>query len=212
MCRKCHVSNTGSHFERWDTYGKIIKLTNWIYSPGCGNREDLWNLVDGDRILEIGVGPGESMNYYPPDAEMTAADISEPLLEMAADRAESNGIDVDLHQVDAEDMPFEDGHFDCVVTNATLCCIENLEPAVEEIHRVLSDDGQYVMLENVRADTEWVATLQDKVKPVFRFLHGGYFHRDTPTILEEHGFTLDSVETKDRFGTSKLVVASPDGQ
>ena len=212
MCRKCHVSGSNEHLDRWNTYGKIIKFTDRFPTAGCGDREDLWGHVDGIDILEVGVGPGRSMAHYPEGANVTAVDISEPMLDMAADRAESNGIDVDLRQVDAEQMPFEDGRFDCVVTNATLCCTQNIRPAIREIRRVLSADGQTVMLENVRADTDWVATLQDKLKPVYGLLRGGYFHRDTPAILEESGFTLDFVESKDRFGTSKLIVASPVGQ
>lgn len=211
MCRKCHISDSDGHLSRWNTYGKIIQFTDRFHSEGSADREALWNRVEGNRVLEVGVGPGRSMVHYPRGVELTAIDISETMLEIASNKAESHGLDVDLRQVNIEEMPFEDDRFDCVVSNATLCCTENIQTAVEEIHRVLSDDGQYVMLENVRADTEWVATLQRKLKPVFRFLHGGYFYRDTPAILEEHGFTLDSVETRDRFGMNKLIVASPDG-
>lgn len=211
MCRKCHVSNSGAHADRWNTYGKIIKITDRFQSGASEDRAALWDRVDGNRVLEVGVGPGRSMPYYPRDAELTAVDISASMLDIAEQRAETEGLNVDLRQVDAEEMPFEDGHFDCVVTNATLCCTENVRNAIDEIRRVVADDGRYVMVENVRADTEWVATLQEKLKPVFRLLHGGYFYRDTPAILRERGFALGHVETRDRYGMSKLMVATPDG-
>ena len=35
-------------------------------------RELLWSKVEGNNILEVGVGTGKNFSYYPPDADITA--------------------------------------------------------------------------------------------------------------------------------------------
>lgn len=44
-------------------------------------RELLWSKVEGTHILEVGVGTGKNFPYYPPDAEITAVDFSDKMLE-----------------------------------------------------------------------------------------------------------------------------------
>jgi phosphatidylethanolamine/phosphatidyl-N-methylethanolamine N-methyltransferase len=39
-------------------------------------RKNLWEQVQGPRVLEIGVGTGKNMPYYPPEMEITAIDLT----------------------------------------------------------------------------------------------------------------------------------------
>ena len=43
-------------------------------------RELLWSKVEGNKILEVGVGTGKNFPYYPSDVEITAIDFSEKML------------------------------------------------------------------------------------------------------------------------------------
>ncbi len=50
-------------------------------------REKLFSRLEGQRILEVGVGTGKNLAHYPPGISVTAIDISERMLARARKRA-----------------------------------------------------------------------------------------------------------------------------
>ena len=50
-------------------------------------RELLWGKVTGARVFEVGAGTGNSFDYYPADADISATDFSEKMLKRAEARA-----------------------------------------------------------------------------------------------------------------------------
>src|SRR3972149_1734918 len=79
-------------------------------------RKQLWERVPRQAtVLEVGVGTGINMRHYPPDARVTAIDISEKMLARARMRAERLGITAALDQMDAQHLEYEDASFDAVV-------------------------------------------------------------------------------------------------
>jgi ubiquinone/menaquinone biosynthesis C-methylase UbiE len=55
-------------------------------------REKLWALVEGPRVLEVGVGTGKNMPYWPKGAQMTGIDLVPGMLEIARRRATRLGL------------------------------------------------------------------------------------------------------------------------
>ena len=91
------------------------------------------------KILEIGCGPGalaESLHRWYPNAQITAIDRDSRFIAFA--KANSNGID--FREGDAMNLPFEDRHFDVVVSNTVQ---EHVEPTAFwlEQRRVLKPGG-----------------------------------------------------------------------
>lgn len=209
MSREHQHVGSGDHMVWWNRWGKLHRVLGSGSDGHSEEREELWSGVTGGEILEIGVGAGASFPYHPPNSSVTAVDISEAMLETAREQAAEEGVNVDLYQMNLEDMSFDANAFDYAVSNATLCCTEDVHSAVDELARVLKPDGRFVMLENVRPETSWLARLFDYLKPVAHCLHGGYFYRDTPAILREHGFTIEQIKTKDDHGMRKFIIAVP---
>jgi len=54
-------------------------------------REKLWALVKGPRVLEVGVGTGKNMPYWPKGVQMTGIDLTPGMLEIAHRRANRLG-------------------------------------------------------------------------------------------------------------------------
>ena len=52
-------------------------------------RQELWVAVPASRVLEVGVGTGRNLSFYPPGAQMTAIDLSDRILARARQRAAS---------------------------------------------------------------------------------------------------------------------------
>lgn len=58
------------------------------------------------EVLEVAVGTGANLPYYPGGCRITAVDVSEAMLERAESRAEPLGRPVDFRRMDAEGLGF----------------------------------------------------------------------------------------------------------
>jgi ubiquinone/menaquinone biosynthesis C-methylase UbiE len=107
-------------------------------------RKQALSEVDGE-ILEIGLGTGLSLEHYPEHVRhLTAVDPGLGMARIARRRIEQSRVHVDLHVQTAEELPFGDGQFDCVVSTWTLCSIPGAQRAVSEIGRVLRPGGRFI--------------------------------------------------------------------
>src|SRR5437870_12621816 len=121
--------------------------------------------AEGDT-LEIAVGTGRNLAYYPEGVKLTGVELSEQMLDKARRRAEQLGRDVDLRQGDAQSLDFGDGTFDTVVCTFGLCTIPDEVAAIREARRVLRPGGKLVLLEHVRSPVSWVRRGQRIGEPV----------------------------------------------
>lgn len=148
------------------------------------------------RVLELGVGTGANLAFYPPAVtEVVGIDPHPAVLERAARTArelERGGAPyrVRIHRSDAERLPYEDASFDTVVAFLTLCTIPDFAAAAREAHRVLRPDGRLLVLEHVKgADGSWLARLQRWIDPAWtRLAVGCHLDRDTAAALRDAGF------------------------
>ncbi|ASJ03461.1 ubiquinone biosynthesis protein [Thermococcus profundus] len=108
------------------------------------------------RTLEIGVGTGKTLPYYPSGVELYAVDGSEKMLEMAKKRAKELGINVNFRVAEAESLPFPDNYFDTVVSSFVFCTVPNPERAMAEIKRLLKPGGVAIFLEHTKSDSKLV--------------------------------------------------------
>jgi len=83
-------------------------------------RPRLWSLARGPRVLEVGVGTGKNIPYYPPGMAITAIDLTPGMVERAQHRAQVLHSDVDLRLGDVQALEFPNDSFDCVMTPN--CC------------------------------------------------------------------------------------------
>lgn len=156
-------------------------------------RKDLFEGLEGN-ILEIGVGTGKNMQYYPPDANVTAIDLSQGMLSKARKRKETNDYSADLKEMDAEDLGFPSDSFDYVISTFVLCSIPDPVKALKEMKRVVKPDGKVIMLEHVLSDHKAISTLQHIHNPFTKYLFGFNIDRDTRGNIEEAGLTIKDDE------------------
>jgi SAM-dependent methyltransferase len=99
----------------------------------------------GSRILDVPCGGGVALRGLRPDqgVEYVAADISSTMLKRTLAAAWERGLDdqVVSQEADVDDLPFEDGAFDLVVTFTGLHCFPDPARAVVEMVRVLRPGG-----------------------------------------------------------------------
>ncbi len=78
-------------------------------------RRRLLRRVSG-KALEVAVGTGRNLQYYPKACKITAVDFSPAMLEVAQKRADRLGLNIPFLVMDAEALAFADQSFDTVVS------------------------------------------------------------------------------------------------
>jgi len=94
----------------------------------------------GVSLLDIACGPGWlSAAAVKRGAVVTALDFAENMVVIARLRCP----EADIHNADAENLPFAPGRFDAVVCSFGILHLPNPERAIAEAHRVLRRGGRY---------------------------------------------------------------------
>ncbi len=141
------------------------------------------------KVLEVGIGTGRNLKFYPADCRVIGIDKSEGMLQRAQEKA--NGMkNVTLYPMDAEHLEFPDSSFDYVVTTFVLCTIPDPVKALKEMRRVLKPSGEFIALEHVYSDYHFIALFEDLINPILFFLLGDHTTRHTVKNIEEAGFTI----------------------
>jgi ubiquinone/menaquinone biosynthesis C-methylase UbiE len=95
------------------------------------------------KILDVGTGMGFlALLFAEMGHEVIGLDLSEGMLEQAKRNAKNMGLKINFFHGDAENLSFEDGSFDLVVSKFLLWTLPKPSSAVREWKRVLKPDGR----------------------------------------------------------------------
>jgi len=166
----------------------------------------LWSKVESSRVLEIGVGTGKNFPYYPADAEITAVDFSEKMLERAKDRANKQKVKVRLQQMDVQNLDFADNTFDTVAATLVFCSIPNEVRGIREVERVCKPGGKVVLLEQDFASKPILGWFLNLANPLLVRMFGANFNRRPVENVARSGLAVERVTNLGR-GLWKLIEA-----
>lgn len=159
-----------------------------------GLRTQFWAHVAAGRVLEVGVGTGKNMPYYPAGAEMTAIDFSDRMLARARRKAQALSVQVDLRQMDVQQLDFPEHMFNMAVATFVFCSVPLPIRGLQEMARVVRPGGDIWLLEHVRIDKPLIGTIMDLVNPLIVPLMGANINRRTIDNIKCAGLNLVSVE------------------
>lgn len=104
--------------------------------------EDL-DLRPGERVLDAAAGTGTaSVAAARRFCEVTAADFVPAVLDRAAELAEGEGLRLTTRVADVQDLPFQDGHFDVVLSTFGVMFAPDQRRAAAELRRVTRAGGR----------------------------------------------------------------------
>ena len=168
-----------------------------------------------NRILDLACSIGQAstaLKKLNPAVEITGLDVALPMLKYAHYRAVDQGIDVTFQQGLAEEMPYEDGHFDTVMSYLLYHEVaeEKIEEIVTEVYRVLRPGGTFSIFdfpnnfgENLPASQRYLIDFDSRnnCEPY----SVGFVHCDFMGILRRAGFKVEAgPQTSNPFLQSTL--------
>lgn len=172
---------------------------------GDANLSWLCGQAEGET-LEIGIGRGRSLPFYPPDVRLTGIELSSVALEAAQRRARELGVLAVLQQGDAGALPYSNGHFDTVVFCFVLCTIPNDSRAVAEAVRVLRPGGKLLLLEHVRSPNRAIRAIERLLEPLTLRWEGDHLLREPRDHVLAEGMEIELLE-RSWFGVLERLVA-----
>ena len=170
-------------------------------------RQSLLRRAAGN-VLEVAVGTGKNVPYYPAGCRIVGIDISIEMLKVARQRAAKLAQQVSFALADTEVLPFPDKSFDTVASSLSTCTFPNPLHALREISRVCRPEGSILLLEHGRSDREWLGRWQDRRDDRHAKQLGCHWNRDTLGIVRDAGLRIvDSKRTF--FGIFHQIRAEP---
>lgn len=119
-------------------YGRIAWLTAPFGDVVC----DIVDLRSESRVLDVATGTGHvALAAARRFCEATGVDYVPALLETARRRAVAEELEVEYREGDAEQLPFEDGSFDYVLSAIGVMFTADHEGAARELTRVCRPGG-----------------------------------------------------------------------
>ncbi|MFW6056821.1 MAG: methyltransferase domain-containing protein [Chloroflexota bacterium] len=168
---------------------------------------EVLQLQQGERVLDIACGRGSSAILLAErfGCHVTGLDYSEDSLARARARAEAKNMTQVIHfePGDAEELPVEDGRFDVVISECSLCTFPNKETATREMARVLRSGGRVGI-----TDVTVNGPLPEDIQSVLAWvtcLAGAGAVSDYVSLLANAGF--DGFITEDRSKDGSDMIA-----
>lgn len=167
-------------------------LFSWILNPHLQYAISQQNFKEGQKILEIGIGTGTSLNKYPPFCNITGIDISSGMLEKARKRVKKLNLkNVELKVMDTTNLEFFDRTFDYVIAAFVISVCQHPERMLDEMLRVLKDDGKIILVNHFASESKIINSFEKILNPITKKI-GWRMDLSLNTLLRRDGVRLEN--------------------
>jgi ubiquinone/menaquinone biosynthesis C-methylase UbiE len=178
--------------KRYNRIAPMYDFMEWITEKSAFQkwRRLLWSQVQSGKVLEVGVGTGKNIPYYPPKSEVTAIDISDNMMSIAKKRASEISKSVDFQMMDVQSLSFPDNYFDSAVATFVFCSVPIPISGLKELKRVVKPDGDIWLLEHVRINKPIIGNVMDLLNPIIVRMMGANINRNTEENVKASGLNI----------------------
>ena len=197
------ISEKYNGFARW--YDVVEGIPDFL---GVRKLRRRLLLHAAGKVLEVAVGTGKNLLYYPEGCQITAVDLCDGMLAVARKRANKHSLPISFALMDAETLGFPDGCFDTVVSSLSTCTFPNPVVALEEMARVCRRPGRILLLGHGRSDREWLGRWQDRRADRYARRFGCHWNREPAKMVRDAGLSKVGV-WRTFFGIFHLIEIQP---
>ncbi len=124
----------------------------------------------GPEILEVGVGTGLVLPYYPKGCHVTGIDLSFDMLEKAVEKKRFRQLSQVglLAAMDACALGFPDARFDAITVPFVITLVPHPERALDEMRRVLKPGGEIIIASKLGADAGPAMHVESALAPLVK--------------------------------------------
>ena len=170
----------------YDTVARYAAERRW-----AAYKRDLFGDMEG-LVLFLAAGTGVDFQFFPPAKRIVSLDVSERMLELAAERAGRYDGVIDLHQMDVSRLGFADDSFDQIYTSCTFCSVSEPLRGLRQLYRVLRPGGSLHMFEHTGSRWFPFNLMLTVCTPLSRRF-GPEMNRPTVATVREAGFEVHRV-------------------
>jgi len=188
------IEATGNNITR-DRYNRIAFIYDLMEAPLeffrlAAWRKKLSSRIVGSRALEVGVGTGKNLSYYPPTVKISAIDLSRRMLSRARKKSMRNNLKVKFLEMDVQQLEFPDHFFDTVFATFVFCSVPDPVSGLKELRRVCKPDGRLLLLEHVRPGNPVLGYIFDLLNPLVVRMMGANINRRTIDNIKSAGWQV----------------------
>ncbi len=142
------------------TFGKLVKRRIERAISHMDIREE-------HRVLDLGIGTGASLNFYPPTGRIIGIDLSSGMLREARKKIRERGLKrATVFQADALRLPFADDSFDHVFISHVISVVSDPCQVVREAQRVAKPGARIIMLNHFQSTNRFIALFEKWLCPI----------------------------------------------
>ena len=141
----------------YDIYGRFYDRFEVIFKKRLAKAITAVPFRPNDHVLDVGIGTGLSLEFYPSSVQVTGIDLSPGMLEQAQRKVDEGRVRVGcsrdattLLEGDALQLPFADRSFDAVLLSHVISTVPDPERCLREAFRVARDGASIVMVNHFR--------------------------------------------------------------
>lgn len=145
-------------------YDLVVSNTCAKHQRGAIQR---MRIKPGQRVLDIGIGTGLSLDVYPSHCHVVGMDLSKGMLGKAQERVRRSGLDnVDLVCADAMFRNFAEGSFDYIVLSHIVSVVSDHVRLMRLAYRLGRPGCPIVIVNHFRSANKLMALLERMVSPL----------------------------------------------
>jgi phosphatidylethanolamine/phosphatidyl-N-methylethanolamine N-methyltransferase len=143
------------------TFGRLVKRR-------IERAIDHMNIGRDDLILDLGIGTGVSLNFYPLDrGRIVGIDLSAGMLREARKKIRELGLQrATVFQANALELPFADSTFDHIFISHVISVVSDPVCLVREAQRVAKPGSRIVVVNHFQSTNRFIALLEKWLCPL----------------------------------------------
>jgi phosphatidylethanolamine/phosphatidyl-N-methylethanolamine N-methyltransferase len=126
------------------------------------------NIRPQDRVLDLGIGTGASLNFYPRRGRIIGVDLSPGMLRECEKKIEAHNLDhVMVFQADALHLPFAEDVFEHVFISHVISVVSDPYRVLSEAMRVSKPGSRIVIVNHFQSTNRFIAMFEQWLCPLF---------------------------------------------